>query len=1176
MAPFVKDLTPLSAAPTVVADKLPGTPFAQAIDQFLAGLKEGADAKNPFVKEIRAAHQCLVQGDDGKDKSKVAAADLKNFVQDLEAQKRAHSHHRVLQRLTPFMENLGKLMGLCEELLQASPFGVSVAFTGARVVLGLAVQASNCFDSIVDGIEEIGISLKCYEKFADAFRKSPDIQELLVSSYKRVIQFWFNVSKILSTSRFKGVIRNLVAPINKEVDEALKGLKRDGERVSISAQATMAQQTEREREATRRAAIIRWMTSDSHVDVRVNLRDQVERHQNGTCQWLLDDQRFNAWCASEENAVLWYHANPGSGKTVLAATVIEHLRRQGQNVVHFFYSFNSPRRKQGISGLRSLALQLFHLAKFVPQTLQDRFDNEMGHNMGGLYDQSTAVATVHDLLKHGCADVCIIVDGLDECFDEAQTLTSFKNLLGMETYGVAKWFFTSRNQPQIRAAMEKCKAREIKAEADLISQDIQAYFSNYITCKRCVTRWSKGEDNFLYARLICETLRGEGLTSEEEIDQALQTYPKDLNGYYMRVLEKLGERSDLEQERARYVQKTPTVMTLIVSRICKKVLLLTEHNRRTFLFLVAAAQSVSLNELLDFLAISTGAKDYDRRRIPFIEAIRDLCSPLVVFDKPGQGDEPGNPLLKLCHKTVEEFFRQSPENLDLRTASLRRYFVTSEQANESIGLDCLTYLQYDRYQKPDIVLSLDPILRKPVPREHAFLAYAATFWAQHLEYVSPTPEIYQAVREFLCSPAFWTCLAVQVRVGRYLFGRYIGCKSSSSYEMGIRGSRTRGDDCFGLPLPRWLDRYSHEGLLLDRSMCYFVDEWREVLMTCADGLQSCLPLRVCEPSCYLGPLEKPKHCRVLHLSKHLPEARSVSGCRLLGVAFAGKILWADLVFQDRTRESRFQYLHIPLFSTRKNTISKEFDDLPTSEDWSDWTLSLTRPSGGTEALEALRVNPETLCLRRVSDSVSEHHQVSPAISEDTIGSRKGKWDMMSLQEVGGDGQVVNRPLLVVHMAWKPHEMSPGRQNLLLSARASDQDDGDSSVSEEEDDDASSDDDSSDDGSETNSTGSPQSTAGSSNGASTTGPASGKNDGPATDCMLLVPSGGKPRWILWSTGHRVWSRVQSATHPTLPLVALTHTARQIEVIDTTQEKRTTKHLPEPPDLQEVPLASVRGM
>lgn len=595
--------------------------------------------------------------------------------------------------------------------------------------------------------------------------------------------------------------------------------------------------------------------------------------------------------------------------------------------------------------------------------------------------------------------------------------------------------------------------------------------------------------------------------------------------------------------------------------------------------MVAAAQSVSLNELLDFLAITKGAKDFDQRRIPFIEAIRNLCSPFIVFDKPGQGDAVDNPLLKLCHKTVEDFFRQNSDDLEVTSTKLQRYFVKGEEADRNIGLDCLIYLQYERYQKPDVVHNLDAILRKPVPREHAFLAYAATFWAQHLERVSPTPEVYQAVREFLRSPAFWTCLGVQTRIGRYLFGRYIGCKSSSQYQMGIRGSRTRGDDSFGLPLPRWLDRYSHEGLMLDRSMCYFVDEWREVLMTCSDGLQSCLPLRAHEPSCHLHPLEKPRQCRIAHLSQHLSDARLVGGCRLLGVDFVGKTPWADVLLRDRNRPNRIQYLRVPLFLPKKNMESrkkmtwKEVHDLPIAEGYDDWIVSITRPVDGNEALEALKVDSETLNVHCVSLSSSVVHEVLPVISTGPMGSRRGKWETRFAQDVvGATGR-----LRIVHLAWRLQEISAGQERLRLSRVSGNNDsDGDTDTSEEEEDDASSDYSSSDDDSETDSSGSPQSTAESSNGTWTTDLASGASGKFTTDCLLVAASGGKPHWIPWSTSQRIWSRVGVATHPTLPLLVVTHTERQLELVDVVQGTRTTRYLPEPREAAEgTPVASVRG-
>lgn len=567
--------------------------------------------------------------------------------------------------------------------------------------------------------------------------------------------------------------------------------------------------------------------------------------------------------------------------------------------------------------------------------------------------------------------------------------------------------------------------------------------------------------------------------------------------------------------------------------------------------------------------------------MPFIDSIRNLCSPLIVFDKPGQGDEVDNPLLKLCHQTVEEFFRQNPEDLDLGSAKLRKYFVASQQANQRIGLDCLTYLQYDRYQKTEFVHNLDPILRKPVPREHAFLAYAATFWAQHLDFVSPTPEIYQAVKKFLCSPAFWTCLAVQTRVGRYLFGRYIG-SNSSQYKMGIRGSRARGDDSFGLPLPRWLDRYSLEGLMLDRSMCYFVDEWREVLLTCAEGLQSCLPLRVCEPSCHLHALEKPRHCRVAPLSQGFPDSRPVGECRLLGVEFNGKTAWADLLYQDRSHQGRYQYLRTPLFTPKKDMtskrkkITKDLDGPPVNGDLRDWNWSFRKSGDGTEALGAWKADPETLSLRRSGPNVSERYEIPSAVPVGSTASKNGSWATEWAQEVAG----TTGPVQVAHLKWRLREMSPvqdnGRTSTTATAteRDNDESDEDTDTSEDEDDDTCSMS-SSDNDTDANSSGIPQSTAESSNGASSSGSASSTDSDPITDCLLVAPSDGKPSWMPWSSSQRIWSRVLPATHPTLGLVVVTHTTRQLEVVDLAQGTRRTTLLPEPLGPQETSLASVRG-
>ncbi|KAI7772982.1 hypothetical protein LA080_012655 [Diaporthe eres] len=867
MPPFVTDSGP-TPWPNHPQNEPPlETPFSRAIDDFLRELNAEDDPKNPFLRELKASRQHLAKTPGCKTQAQASAANLRDFMESLQTQKSSGRGLKILARLEPFIDSLARVMGLCENMLNAAPFGVSIAFSGARIVLRLAVQMQTCLDSIVDAMEQIGISLKCYDKFAQAFPDSDEVQDLLASSYKNIVCFWFKASRILSRHSLKTVIRGATRSIEKEIKTALDGLSRDSSNVMALAQATTAEQAIHKRESTLRQGVIDWIKSGSYIDVRPILQDQIDLRLEGTCNWLFEDKRFLNWCNATENAALWYNAKPGSGKSVYAATIIDYLKKREKKVTYFFYSFNSPQRKFGISGMRSLALQLLKFVTGLPDRVVQRYKDELENCASGLDNIHTASHVVHELLTQ-CEETFVVIDGVDECLDDDITLITLHYLMNMPTDGRVKWLFTSRNYLKIRTVMEGSQAVEIEASTEAISHDIRFYFSKKISCEHCIDKWTEGEDNFLYSKLICDTLQGEGLTSEAEIRHALKTYPKNLNAYYLRALEKLSETTEQQQELA----------------------------RRTFSILIAAAQSISLDEIRNILAVTPDAEDHDPRRVPFTKDIENLCTPLVTFGKPREGDDEDNPLLKLCHKTVEDFFLQSPENLSMdHSSKLRKYFVTYKQANEAIAMDCLSYLQYKRYESP--TLDLAAVISKPIAKEHAFLPYAATFWAQHCDVIghSPPQELGQAALQFLQGPTLRTCLEVQAYVGPYLFGRYVGRKDRSSYKMCIKGSRVRDSDSFGVPLPQWLDTLSLQGWTLDRSMCHFIGEWREVLISHPDGLASCLPLRKFEPTCHLSPQGEHKSINVAHIEEHYKHLSSVEDVdpkdgQLVGVAFGGKTL----------------------------------------------------------------------------------------------------------------------------------------------------------------------------------------------------------------------------------------------------------------------------------------------
>jgi len=598
-----------------------------------------------------------------------------------------------------------------------------------------------------------------------------------------------------------------------------------------------------------------------------------------------------------------------------------------------------------------------------------------------------------------------------------------------------------------------------------------------------------------------------------------------------------------------------------------------------FLLLVAGLQSVSLRELLNALAIQPGAVDHSKSRERNLKDVKELCMPFITFDSTGKESEE-NPMVKLCHKTVQDFFLQGLETLSVRQ-DLRKFFVTAESAAAELGMNCLTYLQYERYAHPlDLTVSL-----ANKSNEHAFLLYAATFWFQHLQDAKPTPEIDKQVKAFLKSRNFWTCLGVQSHEARYLFARFIvTAKNRQSYTMGIRRPESTGSESLcGLPLPDWFDAYSGNGLVLDRSFCSFVEEWREVLTTYPQGLDLCVPLRQFPESCHLTSLSDKRVIKAAYLEVGY-RMTEVLDIRLVGVSFSKKTLWADLVYQERGDTSQVKRLLIPLYSPKKKPSPPVNHMLPLID---GWLVSVQR-KGEDDVVEAWSIDPQTLQLRYMSKDFSEAHKAPSSMHEDVIGRRQGTWGVLATEAVTGSRNT--RPTRIFHIVWRPRKKTvqtndddnDGQADIdPLDAESDEEDDSDDETSSDEESvpekpGPQSDEEHRDSSSEAGSEDRSEDGTSSEVRSSETDYGSNSDDGSeVNDCLILVPPNGNPQWYHWSTSPGIRSRVGCAAHPTLPLIAITHTPCQLELIEPEKQVRRTAHLPELSDLRDVPEGSTRG-
>jgi Cdc6-like AAA superfamily ATPase len=114
------------------------------------------------------------------------------------------------------------------------------------------------------------------------------------------------------------------------------------------------------------------------------------------------------------------NAAPGSGKTVLAASIVEHLvesKKEDHNkVIYFFCRFDEPDKCKAISALKSLTIQAMKLTTYIPDELNELYREEFSAEDCFITSIAIAERVLGSILKH-IPYLSIVIDGLDECSD---------------------------------------------------------------------------------------------------------------------------------------------------------------------------------------------------------------------------------------------------------------------------------------------------------------------------------------------------------------------------------------------------------------------------------------------------------------------------------------------------------------------------------------------------------------------------------------------------------------------------------------------------------------------------------------------------------------------------------------------------------------------------------------
>ncbi|OQE41742.1 hypothetical protein PENCOP_c004G00965 [Penicillium coprophilum] len=926
------------------------SPLAQAIDEFLDDMK-ARDRKSPFYKEVLTSRSVLALNTDPRG-VELCTKELRGFVKELEKQKGSSKSLKGLGALGPFINGIVTLMDACSALVQASPFAVGVALSGARFVLKLAHNTHSMFELVSETMGKIGMYLQCYGKFAVAYKSSDEVRECLVASYKNIVNFWATASKLLSEHVFVSAIKNIVNSMTDEINATVERLSKDCARVlaiTAAEEAILVHDDRKrgimEQEKKIKDGIFDWIEAGDDLDLRGYLQMCSERRHAETCEWLFDEPEFQRWRDDLITNVFWYNAPLGSGKTVLSSAVINHLTKKSLPTAYYFYSFSDFTLRKAITGPRALALQLLNIMKTgIPDSVVELYQSEMAQHARYIHIPSVAVDTVNCILK-GCSLVYVIVDGLDECVDDQRMRDMFTKIVSAPAYGTTKWFFTSRNDENIRKMMKQLNAVTFTPNSSTLSADIKLFLSDGLQSIEGAANHidyfveKHIEGSFLYSKFLVDTLQGEGITCDDDISKALQEFPKSLTGYYIRTLLKLCERHEREQELV----------------------------KRVFRILITAVQPITWNELCNALAIRAGAKDHLKGNEPREQQIHSLCGSWLLLDS-SSNDNKNNQKIRLGHKTIQDFLTQDAQDLLINPsirqmeqdnlARIQRFFVNSNEAFRQGGRDCLTFLNYKRYES---FATAKAVLADENNREHSFLKYAAAFWFIHF-----------IDGDNHCKEDF-----EESRIVPYLFGHYAR-REAGTYQMSLRQTGWRDEDSFGVPLPTWLEKYPPHGPALDLDFCAFINDWHEVLASRPDVLDQCVPLGTMQ-SKLGGEFPQSERIKVWKSDEKL-DLSDISEFRLTSIYLSKGKLLAELIYHNRNDPSDlFHYHPVSIFSKSKATHGTFHLNTRTKK--LNWEETAFQVQGSSAMVNILEFDTVSIQLRSTQNGVSKTFSAPSSLAE---------------------------------------------------------------------------------------------------------------------------------------------------------------------------------------------------
>ncbi|KAH7397433.1 hypothetical protein BKA66DRAFT_241811 [Pyrenochaeta sp. MPI-SDFR-AT-0127] len=568
---------------------------------------------------------------------------------------------------------------------------ISPLWGSLRIILHIAGEAGKFQESLTDMLAQIGDVLPRFRIYQILFSNHERLLVALSSAFLDVLGFCITTKEFFTRAKRSKIPLSIVLkgawkPYRQDFDGYMNKFRKHSKKVEKEAGIAHFIESARSREVQRanrelqlrngklhrRHQILSAIPTSSYWSMQSKMSNL--RHPKSN-KWIQDTPEYLSWYSSLGSDCLCCYGIPGSGKSVLAASLVDDLLACAAGprtlVIYYYCDFAENSSLEPICLLSSLIKQV--LERVPLDQFTDSFDCPLKEGKPAPNLQKT-LDYLADLIKI-FDRAYIILDGLDQLTTDGQTvvLDIIQNLLYNATI-ISKIFVTSRLEEYIIKRSLKSH-KTIQLSNGCTQDDMELFITESIT-----------------STLIPQNPLLKDARLREDVIKALL---KGANGMYLWVKFQLYDIAHVMTEHVMRttIQNLPKNLSKTYARILENVRLSPggsvklETMQKVFRWVAGARRPLTLTELEEAVGLEKTDKylHLDRIATGAGERLIASCSNLVVLNE-------ADYTVSFAHHTVQQFLCSSAG-----PANLWPHF-NLQSINEHIADICLAYLSFSDFE----------------------------------------------------------------------------------------------------------------------------------------------------------------------------------------------------------------------------------------------------------------------------------------------------------------------------------------------------------------------------------------------------------------------------------------------------------------------------------------------